>query len=549
MRKSTILLQWFVVMMMGTSLLFAQNKLNVADSDPNAPTTGNGIENTTVTSIDESFESPTFPPAGWSTQSPDGGTGWERQTVGTSPIPGWNGGTVVAPVGGGQGVAFCTWTTGGASYNDQWLITPQVTISATDTLSFWVYKFSDLYIDNLDIKISTTGNATANFTTNLAQIAYLATDTGWFYYEYPLAAYAGQDIYIAFREHVTDNFNDGAAFFLDLVKVGVGGGTGPGSQMWDLQFVIDADSITGGSGLAGSEWDGTNFFAAEWGFGGGRTIFRISPAGALVDSFIPTWITGSSGIRDMAWDGTYLYGSDASTTIYCFTSTGTLISTITSPVAARAIAYDPVNDAFWVNNFSTDLTLVSRTGAVLNVISTPPSCYGMAYDMNSAGGPFLWLFTGTSSGLGCQVEQFNPTTGVATGVSHSVSGDLGATCIAGGLWSAGDIIPGEYTLGGLAQGEQDIFGYYLDMVVGTPEIEVNELSVNVFPVPASTELTVTSEEMITRVELINTLGQMVYASQVDDFRAVVDVRNIKSGAYFLRVVGESSETTRKVSVR
>lgn len=69
----------------------------------------------------------------------DGGTGWNRQLAGTTPIPGWNGGVITAPSGGGNAVAFCTWNTGGASSNDQWLITPQVTnVQTGDMLTFWM---------------------------------------------------------------------------------------------------------------------------------------------------------------------------------------------------------------------------------------------------------------------------------------------------------------------------------------------------------------------------------------------------------------------------
>jgi hypothetical protein len=237
------------------------------------------------------------------------------------------------------------------------------------------------------------------------------------------------------------------------------GGT---EAMWDLQFVINADSLTGATGLAGVETNGVNFYAAEWGSAGHRTLFKLTMTGQYVDS-ISTAFTGSTtaGLRDLAWDGTYFYGGIATNAIFCFDANGTYISTITSPTAVRAIAYDVVADAFWVNNFSTSLILVSRTGVALDTILTPPSCYGMAYDNVSTGGPYLWLFTGTSSTVNtCAVEQFSIATELPTGVTHSVSGDLGAG-ISGGLFTHPNIVPGKFTLGGLMQGAQDIFGYEL----------------------------------------------------------------------------------------
>ena len=203
---------------------------------------------------------------------------------------------------------------------------------------------------------------------------------------------------------------------------------------WDIQFNFDTGAITGlTGGFAGAEFDGTYFYIAQWGYQDENEIFKIDKEGNLVDSFIPTWLP-SAGIRDLAWDGQYLYGSNAGTTIYCFDGDGTLIDTIETIVAVRSIAYDSENDAFWVNNWSEDLNLIDRDGNIIDYISAPPSLYGSAYDDVSPGGPYLWIFTGTSSGGPCQIEQYDLNTKELTGVMHSVSDDFGATGIAGGLF-------------------------------------------------------------------------------------------------------------------
>jgi len=173
--------------------------------------------------IAESFEG-TFPPAGWVKYSPDGGTGWNQQTVGTTPIPGWQGGTITpVPNGlGGSKMAFNTWNTGGTTSNDQWLVTPQVTnLTSNAVLKFWVRKYSQ-YNDVLKVKISTTNNQMASFT-DLQTYNYTGTaDTGWVQKTISLSAYAGQSVYIAFQEVVADNYNDGGAMFLDLVELNAG---------------------------------------------------------------------------------------------------------------------------------------------------------------------------------------------------------------------------------------------------------------------------------------------------------------------------------------
>lgn len=181
----------------------------------------------TPTPLAESFESTTFPPPGWTKAQLTGGTGWNRQTVGTTPLPGWNGGVITAPPGGGNAVAYVTWIDGGTSSNDLWLITPQImNVQPTDSLYFWRQcpGYTNAYLDHLDVKISTTTNVPPGpFTINVASLLFPVnnTDTMWVRQGYAIGSLVtpGANIYIAFREWVNDNFNEGAAILLDLVQV------------------------------------------------------------------------------------------------------------------------------------------------------------------------------------------------------------------------------------------------------------------------------------------------------------------------------------------
>ncbi|MDP8201221.1 MAG: GEVED domain-containing protein, partial [Candidatus Tenebribacter burtonii] len=230
--------------------------------------------------------------------------------------------------------------------------------------------------------------------------------------------------------------------------------------MWDLQFAYDVDTPSGLVGLAGAETDGTYLYATKWSGTVGE-IAKFNLDGTFVETIT---IPGVTGLRDLAYDGTYFYGSNASSYIWEMDfDTQTLISTITTPTSVRSIAYDSDLDGFWYNNFSSDLIFVDRTGTQLNTIVAPPSMYGCAYDNLTAGGPYLWIFTGTTTGLGCQAEQYDLNTLTLTAVTHSIDGDLGAGAyIAGGMFLQPDLISGTYTLGGLAQGTPDLlYGYEL----------------------------------------------------------------------------------------
>ncbi len=171
----------------------------------------------------EGFEG-TFPPTGWAKINPDGGTGWVALAAGTTPVPGWTAGTATGAPEGGAMMAFATWQTGGATSNDQWIVTPQITIEAGSILAFHMRYDPNTYIDNVDVKISTTSQtSTSAFDVNVASISLnSATSTEWILYTYELTDFvpAGTPVYIAFRENIADNYNDGSAIFLDNIYVG-----------------------------------------------------------------------------------------------------------------------------------------------------------------------------------------------------------------------------------------------------------------------------------------------------------------------------------------
>jgi len=233
----------------------------------------------------------------------------------------------------------------------------------------------------------------------------------------------------------------------------------------------------------------------------------------LSGNYIETFtITGVSNLRDLAYDGQYFYGGDATALIWEMDfNTQTLVSTITTPAEVRAIAYDEDLDGFWYNSWDADLHFINRSGTLLNTITTPPSMYGCAYDNISDGGPYLWIFTGTTTVLPvCQIEQYNISTKTLTGFSHSVSGDLGDG-VAGGLWFQPSLTPGTYTIGGIIQGANDlIFGYEFGTTMGFYNLVDNK---------ASAELVIDSDILVSN-----------------------DI-TVKPGAYFTNNVGNTVDVT------
>lgn len=83
-----------------------------------------------------------------------------------------------------------------AAGNDDWLVTPALTITATNkVVKFWAHSESSTFLESFNTKLSTTTNAVAAFTVNLG--SYTDISTTWTEYTYDLSAYVGQTVYLA----------------------------------------------------------------------------------------------------------------------------------------------------------------------------------------------------------------------------------------------------------------------------------------------------------------------------------------------------------------
>ena len=70
------------------------------------------------------------------------------------------------------------------------------------------------------------------------------------------------------------------------------------------------------------------------------------------------------------------------------------------------------------------------------------------------------------------------------------------------------------------------------IVTGISEVET---SIDIFPNPANDILNITSSEIISEIEIVNTLGQVVYRREVNSNNAVCDVNELANGIYVAKV--------------
>ncbi|MBK9357564.1 MAG: T9SS type A sorting domain-containing protein [Bacteroidales bacterium] len=120
--------------------------------------------------------------------------------------------TGMAPHGGARlGACFASVP---PAVNDDWMISPQVTLGEYPMLSMWVKSYTAEYgLETYNVLVSTTDNNPSSFTQIAGPIE--APATAWTYVEYDLTDYQGQAVYVAIQCVSSDKF----IFLIDDVAV------------------------------------------------------------------------------------------------------------------------------------------------------------------------------------------------------------------------------------------------------------------------------------------------------------------------------------------
>lgn len=154
--------------------------------------------------VDEDFQGSPLP-AGWAVLDEDGLS--PRQEI-----------LFLTPNGGWQQVidfkdadssnlllASPSWYDGGGSSND-FLILPSTTLPSDPCLSWYAYSQDKLFPESYEVRVSTTTPDEAGFLANPPVLTISAEGDEFTYRSTSLAAYAGQTVFIAFRQTTEDGF-------------------------------------------------------------------------------------------------------------------------------------------------------------------------------------------------------------------------------------------------------------------------------------------------------------------------------------------------------
>jgi hypothetical protein len=92
----------------------------------------------------------------------------------------------------------------------------------------------------------------------------------------------------------------------------------------------------------------------------------------------------------------------------------------------------------------------------------------------------------------------------------------------------------------------DWFGYLTDP---TSVTDPSLAQIRIFPVPAQTNLNITSPLLIREVRMIDMLGQVVYNETVSGMQHQLNVSQYKNGLYFIQILTDKGMETRRIQVQ
>lgn len=162
------------------------------------PRNGNPLDEIIISEDFEAYNNGQLP-TGWTQVDVDGG--YCTQFARNSTWQVYNYGAANAH--SGVKVAMNHYNDAGLA-NDDWLILPQQDLTGQILLTYWAASQDANYLDDYEVRVSTTGTQPANFTQLIQD--FNSVPTTWAQHTHDLSAYAGAPFYIAFHYNSVDEF-------------------------------------------------------------------------------------------------------------------------------------------------------------------------------------------------------------------------------------------------------------------------------------------------------------------------------------------------------
>jgi hypothetical protein len=217
---------------------------------------------------------------------------------------------------------------------------------------------------------------------------------------------------------------------------------------WDTVPGIAVSSLTGDPQIMGCE-----FMKGEWWVAGGggpderNLLYRFSRSGELLGS-LPQPSTSPMGWFDLACDSQYVYGSDSRFLVGVDRHGIERVSIPTPVNPARAVAYDPATDHFWVTDYTQDFYEIDRLGNVIQSIPNEGAeellVTGLAWHAFDPAGFQLYIFSQNGVNRLTRVTRLNPVTKAREFVLDlpGITGDRAGGCTITPFWNSTVVVFG-----------------------------------------------------------------------------------------------------------
>jgi Secretion system C-terminal sorting domain len=124
-------------------------------------------------------------------------------------------------------------------------------------------------------------------------------------------------------------------------------------------------------------------------------------------------LTYVGSVRDLTTDGRYLYGGNATATLYKFDTNMALIWTRSlAGGSTRAITWDPNRKGFWNTNFGGNIFCHDTNGVLIQtIVSTQTGKYGMGWDSTlSVDTAWVWVWD-QNTPPSCRLNKYHAASG------------------------------------------------------------------------------------------------------------------------------------------
>lgn len=266
----------------------------------------------------------------------------------------------------------------------------------------------------------------------------------------------------------------------------------------------------------------------------GRSVhaqnLSMSPKSVVTDAGGNVYVTGNyynSPFTFAGMPGTYAGSDDVFVLRYdasgnesWVNTAGTLTSEYVTSLAVDAGGNVLIAGSFLMSGLSFGGHTVSNAGA-----------YDIFVAKYSSAGTPLWALSNGGSGSEAAIDiSAKSSLPVITGTFSSATASFGAT-----------------TLTNTQAGKSDIYIAKLGPAAPVEEY-VGAEDVTIYPNPSEGKFSVKASARITRLEVMDCLGKVIWRTEMNSDLAEVDIRNAGNGVYFMQADLEAGRLTKKILV-